>query len=123
MASHHASQKRGILSPSGINTILPLHRDKASTFNMQSHLMHMDMKWTEILNANQTPVDVSDQPVYALTKELIFRFPDEVFGQFHIEQCILVIHGQLIKGSGLLEILTENKFSMIGLSAVVDVKH
>ena len=85
--------------------------------------MHMNMKWTEILNPNQTPVDVSDQPVYALTKELIFRFPDEVFGQLHIEQCILVIHGQLIKGSGLLEILTENKFSMIGLSAVVDVKH
>ena len=32
-----------------------------------------------------------------------------------------MIHGQLIEGSGLLEILTENKFSMIGLSAVVDV--
>ena len=34
-----------------------------------------------------------------------------------------MIHGQLIKGSGLLEILTENKFSMIGLSAVVDVNN
>ena len=29
----------------------------------------------------------------------------------------------MIKGSGLLEILTENKFSMIGLSAVVDVNN
>ena len=34
-----------------------------------------------------------------------------------------MIHGQLVKGSGLLEILTENKFSMIGLSAVVDVNN
>ena len=75
-ASHHASQKRGILSPSGINTILPLHRDKVSTFNMQSHLMHLNMKWTAILNPDQTPVDVSDQPVFALTKELILRFPE-----------------------------------------------
>ena len=128
-APHHASQKRGIPSPSGINTILPLHRDKVSTFNMQSHLMHLNMKWTNILNPNQTPVDVSDQPVYALTKELILRFPEEfskyfsLFGQLHIEQCILVIHGQLIERSGLLEILTESKFSVIGLSAVVDVNN
>ena len=128
-APHHASQKRGIPSPSGINTILPLYRDKVSTFIMQSHLMHLNMKWTSILNPNQTPVDVSDQPVYALTKELILRFPEEfskyfaLFGQLHIEQCILVIHGQLIEGSGLLEILTENRFSMIGLSAVVDVNN
>ena len=95
-APHHASQKRGIPSPSGINTILPLHRDKVSTFNMQSHLMHLNMKWTNILNPNQTPVDVSDQPVYALTKELILRFPEEfskyfaLFGQLHIEQCIYI---------------------------------
>ena len=29
-APHHASQKRGILNPCGINTILPLHRDKVA---------------------------------------------------------------------------------------------
>ena len=99
-ATHHASQKRGILNQSsGINTILPLHRETVNTFNMQSHLMHLNIKWTGILNPNQTPVDVSDQPVYALTKELILRFPEEfsnyfaLFGQLHIEQCILVIHG------------------------------
>ena len=57
------------------------------------------------------------------------RFPEifsnyfPLFGQLYIEQCLLVIHGQMIKGSGLLEILTENKFSMIGLSAVVDVNN
>ena len=39
-ASHHASKKRTLVSPSGINTLLPLHQDKVSTFNMQSHLMH-----------------------------------------------------------------------------------
>ena len=46
-----------------------------------------------------------------------------LFGQLHIEQCLLLIHGQMIKGSGLLEILTENKFSIIGLSVVVDVNN
>ena len=38
-AAHHASQKCGIQTPPGINTILPLLRDKVSTFNMQAHLM------------------------------------------------------------------------------------
>ena len=113
-AAHHASQKRGIQTPPGINTILPLLRDKISTFNMQAHLMQLNMKWTALLNPGQTPVDVSDQPVYALTKQLQFRHPGifsqyfPIFGQLHIEQCLLVNHGQLIEGSGLVQILTTN---------------
>ena len=35
----------------------------------------------------------------------------------------MVIHGQLIDGLGLVQILTENKFSMTGLSSVVDVSN
>ena len=87
------------------------------------------MKRTEALNPGQTTVDVSDQLVYAPTKELQLRYPEifakyfAIFGQLHIEQSLLVIHGQLIEGSGLEEILTENKSSTIGLSAVVDVNN
>ena len=43
--AHRASQKHGIQTPLGINTILPLLRDKVSTFNMQAHLMQLNMKW------------------------------------------------------------------------------
>ena len=102
-------------------------RDKVHTLNTQAHIMKQNIKWTEVLNPGQTPVDLSDQPVYALTKSLQFMYPDEfsnyfaLFGQLHIEQALLVIHGILIKGSGLLEILTQNKFSTIGLGAAVDV--
>ena len=67
-ASHHASQKRGILIPSGITTIILLHREKVSTFNMQSHLMHLNMKWSETLNPGQTLVDVSDKLCTHLAK-------------------------------------------------------
>ena len=96
---------------------------------MQAHLMQLYMKWTVVLNPGQTPVDVSDQPVYALTKELQFRHPEmfsqffPIFGQLHIEQSLLVFHGQLIERSGLVQILTENKSFMIGLSVVVDVNN
>ena len=78
--------------PPGINTILPLLRNKVSTFDMQVHLMHLNLKWNTVLNSDQTPVDVSDQPVHALTKELQFchqeicsqNFP--IFRQRHIDQ-------------------------------------
>ena len=48
---------------------------------MQAHLMHLNMKWNPVLNPSQTPVDVSDQPVYALTKELQFCH-QEIFSQY-----------------------------------------
>ena len=35
----------------------------------------------------------------------------------------MIIYRQLIKGSALVQILTENKFSMTGLSAVADVNN
>ena len=83
-----------------------------------------NIKCTKIINAGQTLVDCSDQPVFALTRELQFRFSKmfqnyfPLFGELHIEQSLLVLHGQLIEGSGLMEILNLQKLSTIGLSAV-----
>ena len=44
-------------------------------------------------------------------------------GGLHIEQSLLRIHGQLIEGSGLTEILTLHNFSTIGLSVITDASH
>ena len=41
----------------------------------------------------------------------------------HIEQSLLRIHGQLIEGSGLAEILTLRKFLTIDLSVIADARH
>ena len=107
--------------------MLPVLQGKVSTFDIPAHLMHLNMKWTAVLNPGQTPVDVSDQPVCALTKVVQFCHPEifsqhfTIFRQLHIEQSLLVIYGQSIECSELVQILTENKFSMIGLSAVIDV--
>ena len=82
---------------------------------------------TTVLNPGQT-FDISDQPAYALTKELQFDHPEmfsqcfPIFKQLHIEQSLLIIHGQFAEGSELVRILTESKFSMIRLSAVADIK-
>ena len=107
MAADQVSQKRGIQTPPDVNAICPLLQDKVSTFNMEAHLVQLNMKSTAILNPTQTPVNISDQPVYALTKKLQFRHPDifsqyfPIFGQLPIEKSLLITHGHLIEGSGL----------------------
>ena len=102
-------------------------RDKVAILNTHGHCMLENIKCTKIINPGQIPVDCSDQPVFALTKELQFRFPKIVQNYFslfeglHIEQSLLVLNGQLIKGSGLMKILNLQKLSTIQFSAVVDV--
>ena len=65
------------------------------------------------LNADQIPVDTADQPIFALTRELMIRFPDKfgpdkyfcLSGSLHVEKSLLIICGQVIKGSRLDEIM------------------
>ena len=107
--------------------MLPLLRDRVNTLDMQVHAMNLNIKAISSLNPGQTPVDASNCPVYALTKEAQFRFPEQfsnyfaMFGGLHIEQCFLVTHGQFIEGSGLREVLEACSLVTVGIGAVVDV--
>ena len=47
----------------------PLIRDKVATLKTQGHCMLENIKCTKIINPGQTPVDHSDHPFFALTKE------------------------------------------------------
>ena len=77
------------------------------------------MQLTKVLNGNQIPVDVSGQPLSALTKELQFRLPN-IFSDYL--PSLLSLYGELIKETGLLEIFSQHNFSTItGLSTSVDV--
>ena len=57
--------------------------------------------------------DCSDHPIYALKKKIQWSCPNmfpiksyfPFFGGLHIEQALLRIHGQLIKGSGIDDII------------------
>ena len=44
-------------------------------------------------------------------------------GGLHIEQSLLVMHGQVIEGLGQIEPLNFHNFSTMGLSAIVDANH
>ena len=93
--------------------------------------MKIAKQTVNFLNPGETHIDICDQPVCALTKEIQWRCPEELssnsyftlFGGLHFEQCMLVIHGELIKGSGLYEILKNNGLSIIDTGAAVNANH
>ena len=130
-SKHHSQMNRFSVLVPGVNAILPLIPEPVHTLNMQYHCMKIIMQTVNFLNPGQIPVDVSDQPVYALTKELQWRKPEEfgenfyfaMFGGLHLEHMLLLIHGELIQGSGLYEILHINNLSTIGTGAVVRANH
>ena len=51
------------------NSLLPLLRYRVNTLDMQVHTMNLNIKAISSLNSSQTPVNVSDCPVYALINE------------------------------------------------------
>ena len=65
---------------------------------MLAHCMILNINSVKILNESQTPVDICDQPLFALLMEAKHRNPlllndcVVLFGALHIEQSILGIH-------------------------------
>ena len=90
--------------------------------------MSIVQKAIKFLNSNQVPIDVSDQPVYALSKDVQIRYPETfgdqryitLLGDLHTEHTVLQMHGKLIKGSGLDSVLLHSDLSTQGTSAIVD---
>ena len=94
---------------------------------MQVHQMNLNIKIISALDSGEASVDVSDFPVYVLTKEAQFRFPKHfsnyfvMFGGLHIEQYLLVTHGQFTEGNGFTEIFETSSSATFGVGTVVNV--
>ena len=72
------------------------------------------------MRSHCSPVDCCDQPVYALSKEAQFRYPNRfsnyftIIGGLHIEHSLLIIHGKFIAGCGLSKILAQSSLKRGG---------
>ena len=92
------------------------------SFSMQKHCIDICKSAIDFLNPGQVIVDVSDQPIYAISRRLQQLLPHELgpgmyvpmFGGLHIEKLLLEIHGQIVDGSGLSELLGISKLSIAG---------
>ena len=126
-SSYHASRKKGSTNICWVDTILSLIREKVNILATQYHCMNITSKTISVINPNQTPVDTCDQPVYALTKQTQWRYPElfgnskyfSLFGGFHIEKALLIVHGEFIKGSGLDKLLGQSNLSITGMENTV----
>ena len=80
--------------------------------------MDIISKTINVINPGQTPVDVCDQPVYALTKQIPWIFPARfgntsyfsLFGGLRVS--LTAVHGEFIEGSGLPELLGQSNLSI-----------
>ena len=128
---HHSAQVAPSTVTPGIHSMLPPMKKKVASVEAQYHCMRIIRKTIKFLNENQVPTDVWDQPVYAYSKEVQWHHPTIfghgkylcLLGDLHIEQSILGLHGDLIKGSGLDSVLAHTNLSTIGTSTIVDVNN
>ena len=112
-----------------ISAILPPIDENTHTLDIQYHCMNIISNTINTLNPSQIPADTADQPILALTKELMIRFPDKFgpdkyfcsFGSLYIVKLLLIICGQVIEGSGLDEIVCKCALSIIGADSLVTV--
>ena len=93
---------------------------------MQYHYMNIISNTIKTLNLGKIPVDTADQPILALTKELMIRFPekfgpDKYFCSFRSLKLLLIICGQVIEDSGLDEIMCKCGLSIVGAESLVTV--
>ena len=126
-SSYHASQKRGSINICGVDTIPPSIREKVHKLATRCHCMNIISKTISVINPNQTPVDTCDQPVYALAKQIQWRYPElfgnskyfSLFKRLHIEKALLIVHGEFIKASGLDKLLSQSNLSITGMENTV----
>ena len=68
--SKYNSDNSSNISVKSINAVLPIILKPVHTLSIKYHCIEVIKKTIDYLNPGQTLVDVCDQPVYALTKEI-----------------------------------------------------
>ena len=96
-SAYHASIQEAIIPPAAINALLPLFLESAHSVAMIKHSMIIVKEAIQHLNPGQVPVLATDQPLFALAKQIQWTWPDTLgenhfvimFGGLHIEMAIL----------------------------------
>ena len=94
--------------PTATSSLLPLFQEDAATVAMVRHSLDVIKKLVDITNPGQSPVVTVDQPVFAIAKNVQWKWPLEygeakivmMFGGLHIELAVLKTLGDLLKCSG-----------------------
>ena len=101
--------------PTTTSCLLPLFQEYAATVAMVRHSLDIIKKLTGITNPGQTPVVAVDQPLFAIAKNVQWKWPlvygegkvVVMFGGLHIELAALKTLGNLLKSSGWTSALVQ----------------
>ena len=118
-AVYHASYQ----SQQSQVTLLSLFFESAHTVAMIKHSLYVIKSVIEHLNPGQTPVITFDQPLYALAKQIQWKWPGMygedkfviMFGGLHIQMGALKTLVNWLKGSGWLQALVEANITTPGI--------
>ena len=90
------------------------YRFQHNTVAMVKHSMDVVRKAVQHLYAGQTPVVTLYQPLYAIAKQIQWKWPNKfvvMFGGLHIEMAALRTLGVWLQGSGWVEALVQAEIS------------
>lgn len=112
-ASHDYSSSLDM--PITTSCLLPLFQEDAPTVAMVMHSLDLIKKLVDITNPGQTPVVAVDQPLFAIVKNVQWKWPllygeakfVVMFGGLHIELAALKTLGDLLKSSGWTSALVQ----------------
>lgn len=120
-SAHHASQSRNPPFEVSIASLLPLLRDQAHSVATIKHAMGKIQEAVRFLNPGQTPVMAADQPLFALSKQIQWKWPEYgedkfviMFGGLHIEMAGLRSLGILLQDSGWTSAIAEAGVASFG---------
>ena len=107
-AAYHANVQVQHSRPPTTIALMPLFREVSHSFATIIHCMKTNQEATQLLNPGQKPVLTMDQPLYALEKQIQWKFPDVygedkyvmMLGPLHIEMAGLKMIGDLLDGTG-----------------------
>ena len=114
-AAYHASLQPPAEHLPSIIALLPLFLEKADSPAMVKHGLDVLRNVTNFLNDGQIPVLACDCPIFAICKKIQWSMPQLygedkfliMFGGLHIEKSLWNALGDLLRGSGWTNVLTE----------------
>ena len=123
-AAYHAScnQDEARDCSKSLSCLLPLFYEDAKSVAMLRHRMDIVKNAVDFLNPGQVPIITADQPLYALCKQIQWRWPGcysedhfiVMFGGLHIEMNALKVLGDLLDSSGWTGALTQANIASSG---------
>ena len=121
-SAFNASRRPQLARTISPTTQLPLFRDSAHTVAMIRNSMDVVKNAVEHVNPCQTPVVTLDQPLFALAKQIQWKWPEKygedkmilMFGGLHIQMAALKTLGDWLRGSGWVKALVQAEIATAG---------